>query len=160
MNALPEAYYSCLPFHRLSAEELYAIMALRQEVFVVEQNCPYLDADGKDPQCHHLMGHLAGGRLVTYTRLIPPGLAYAGYAAFGRVVTSMEVRGKGFGRPLMEATLSWMQKLFGAVPVKISAQTYLIPFYESYGFSTDGELYLEDDIPHIAMINSSVAGMV
>lgn len=154
MNALPEAFFCCLPFQRLSLEELYAIMALRQEVFIVEQNCPYLDADGKDPGCHHLMGYLAGGRLVAYTRLIPPGLAYEGYAAFGRVVTSMEVRGKGFGRPLMEATLKWMHQLYGNAPIKISAQTYLIPFYQAYGFATVGELYLEDDIPHIAMVKA------
>ena len=150
----PKAFFNCLPFQKFSLNELYDVMALRQEVFVVEQNCPYLDADGKDPDCYHLLGYEANGQLVAYTRLIPPGLVYEHYAAFGRVVTSPIVRGKGFGRLLMDATLEWIQQLYGNHPVKISAQSYLIPFYESYCFSKVGEPYLEDNIPHVAMVKA------
>lgn len=144
--------YSCLPFHQLSLTELYALMALRQEVFVVEQKCPYLDADGKDLQAHHLMGYDEQGRLLAYSRLLPRGVSYPGYPSFGRVVTAPSIRGGGQGRPLMEKTLEWMERLYGRGTIKISAQSYLIPFYESLGFRIVGEEYLEDGIPHIGMV--------
>jgi ElaA protein len=144
--------YSCLHFRELNLEQLYDILKLRQEVFVVEQNCPYLDADGLDPQCFHLMGRDGKGRLAAYVRLVPEGIVYPGYAAFGRVATSSLYRGKGHGRALMDQTMIWMARLFPNVPVKISAQKYLTRFYESYGFRIYGEEYLEDGIPHVAMV--------
>ncbi len=147
-----QLYYYCLPFQQLSSAELYAIMALRQEVFVVEQNCPYLDADGKDQQAHHLMGFDKEGRLLAYSRLMPKGLSYPRYTSMGRVLTSTSARGKGLGRGLMRESLKWMEQLYGRDAIKISAQCYLARFYESLGFHTIGEEYLEDDIPHIAMI--------
>jgi len=146
------ANYTCKKFQDLSLEELYESMALRQEVFVVEQDCPYLDADGKDQSSFHLMGHDEEGRLVAYTRLVPQGISYEKYPSIGRVVTSPIVRGKGVGKELMEASIEWCEKLWPGVSIKISAQTYLKKFYESLGFNQVGEGYLEDDIPHIPML--------
>ena len=147
--------FICAPFDALSIHQLYAVMALRQEVFVVEQNCPYLDADGKDLRAHHLMGFDEEGALIAYCRLLPPGLVYHGYASIGRVVNAPHMRGKGMGIELMQEALAQCKFLFGNLPIKISAQCYLIRFYESLGFHTQGESYLEDDIPHIAMIRKT-----
>ncbi len=143
--------YQCLAFKQLSLQQLYDIMVLRQQVFVVEQHCPYLDADGKDPQAHHLLG-LQNGALRSYARLLPPGSDYPDYAALGRIVTHPSARQKGLGRDLLRRALSEVTSLYGPVGVKISAQTYLIRFYESFGFAKVGEEYLEDDIPHIGMV--------
>jgi ElaA protein len=143
--------FSCLPFHLLTPYELYDIMSLRQEVFVVEQNCPYLDADGKDPGSWHLMGRNAADKLICYTRLLPNGLAYEGYVSIGRVVSSPAVRGTGTGKILMQRSIEMCWHLFGNQPVKIGAQSYLVKFYESLGFRSTGEEYLEDGIPHTKM---------
>ena len=145
------------PFAELTVYELYDIMALRQEVFVIEQNCPYLDADGKDLKGWHLMGrHIfdenTEGVLVVYTRLLPKGVSYDDYASIGRVVSSASVRGSGAGKILMQKSIAMMEQLFPNDPVKIGAQTYLLKFYESLGFESTGEEYLEDDIPHTTMI--------
>lgn len=144
--------FLCLPFGDLTPHELYDIMALRQEVFVVEQNCPYLDCDGKDQQSWHLMGRDASGKLVAYTRLLPVGLAYENYASIGRVVSSPSVRGTGAGRELMAKSVQMARHLFGEGPIKIGAQTYLLKFYEGFGFQSTGEEYLEDGIPHTKMV--------
>ena len=140
-------------FHELTAAELYAIMRLRAEVFIVEQNCPYQDADGKDLKSHHLMGYDAGDGLVAFSRLLPPGVSYA-EASIGRVVSSPKVRRTGAGRELMKQSLLEMEKLFGKGPVRIGAQAYLRKFYEDFGFVQEGEEYLEDGIPHIIMLRS------
>ena len=145
-------FIKCLPFYRLNLDEIYDCMALRQEVFVVEQNCPYLDADGKDQDAWHLMGYDKNNTLIAYTRLLPKGISYEKYASIGRVVTSPNARGLGAGKDIMTASKDWCQKLFPNDPVKISAQTYLLKFYQSLGFEPVGEGYLEDDIPHIGMI--------
>lgn len=145
-------HFSCLPFDQLTPRELYAIMALRQEVFVVEQNCPYLDADGKDIEAWHLMGRDEGGRLLAYTRLLPEGVSYPGYSSIGRVVSAPAARGTGAGRLVMQRSIDLCRHLFGPLPVKIGAQTYLLRFYESLGFRSTGEEYLEDGIPHTKMI--------
>lgn len=145
-------YFSCLPFDQLTPRELYAIMALRQEVFVVEQNCPYLDADGKDIEAWHLMGRDERGRLLAYTRLLPEGVSYPGYSSIGRVVSAPVARGTGAGRLVMQRSIDLCRHLFGPLPVKIGAQTYLLRFYESLGFRSTGEEYLEDGIPHTKMI--------
>ena len=145
-------YFRCKPFSELNVDELYEIMALRQEVFVVEQDCPYLDADGKDQHAWHLMGFDKNDTLIAYARIVPPGISYENYVSIGRIVSSPSVRGKGTGKKLMEASLDAVKKLFNNQPIKISAQCYLIRFYESFGFKTTGTEYLEDNIPHIAMI--------
>lgn len=147
-----ELEVTCRPFEALTVYELYEIMALRQEVFVVEQNCPYLDADGKDLQAWHVLGRDRAGRLVAYTRLLPVGVSYENYASIGRVVSAPSVRGMGAGRAIMAHSLAWCERLFGPTPLKISAQTYLLRFYEHFGFRSTGEEYLEDGIPHTAMV--------
>ncbi len=144
--------FICKKFNDLSLQELYDIMALRQEVFVVEQDCPYQDADGKDLAAWHLMGMDKNGKLVAYTRLMPKGISYEKYPSFGRVVISLSSRGGGIGRKLMVETLNWMEKLFPKEDVKISAQCYLEKFYKSLGFEIVGEEYLEDGIPHYPML--------
>lgn len=144
--------FTCKPFNQLSPMELYEIMALRQEVFIVEQNCPYLDADGKDPASWHLLDRNADGFLNGYCRLVPEGVSYPGYTSIGRVVTSPSARRKGYGKLLIQEAIRRARELFGNQPIKISAQSYLLDFYQSFGFVPVGEEYLEDDIPHTAMI--------
>lgn len=144
--------FSCHPFSELAPHELYEIMALRQEVFVVEQNCPYLDADGKDLQSWHLMGRDRAGKLICYTRLLPEGLSYKGYTSIGRVVSSPSARGTGAGKVLVQRSIDLCRQLFGNQPIKIGAQSYLLKFYEGFGFRSTGEEYLEDGIPHTKMI--------
>jgi ElaA protein len=142
----------CLPFYQLNLDEIYTSMALRQEVFVVEQDCPYLDADGKDQEAWHMMGWDEEGDLVAYTRLLPKGISYENYASIGRVISSSKVRGKGAGKEIMIASIEACKKLFPNQKVKISAQVYALTFYRNLGFEVVGEEYLEDDIPHMSMI--------
>ena len=142
----------CNYFEELSLIELYEIGRLRQEVFVLEQNCPYVDFDGKDLYCYHLMGFDENNRLVAYSRIVPKGVSYEDYISIGRVITSGLVRKSGLGRILMLESISVCEKLFGKSDIKISAQTYLLKFYESLGFVSTGKEYLEDDIPHTEMI--------
>jgi ElaA protein len=137
-------------FDELTPHELYAILQLRNEVFVVEQNCVFQDADDKDQQCWHYMGW-RDGYLAAYIRIVPPGVAYA-YPSIGRVVTSLKSRGTGIGKKLMNNGITIVQQLFGEGPIKIGAQLYLKKFYESLGFEQVGEIYDEDGIDHIYMI--------
>ena len=153
--------FSCLSFEELSLHQLYELLALRQEVFAVEQDCVYQDADGKDQQSWHLLGcDDRTGKLLAYCRLMPKGLVYEDYIAIGRVITAQEARGKGLGKKLMQEGIREIQKLLGAQAIKISAQSYLQKFYSELGFEATGEEYLEDGIPHIAMIrkNSNLDG--
>ena len=156
--------FKCVHFSELTVYELYAALSLRQEVFCVEQNCVYLDTDGKDLLGYHLLVYADlsknaadteggdGGELVAYTRLLPRGVSYADYASIGRVTNSSKVRGYGVGKKLMEESIRQMGILFPNEPVKIGAQTYLLKFYTELGFVSTGHEYLEDDIPHISMI--------
>ncbi len=142
----------CVPFQELSLAELYDIMYLRQEVFVVEQNCLFIDADYKDQPAWHLMCRDAQGKLIAYTRLLDVGDAYEGYTSIGRVVNAPSARGGGIGRELMRLSIEWIEKLFPNNAIKIGAQCYLLSFYQSFGFQTIGYEYIEDGIPHIQMI--------
>ena len=142
----------CKYFEELSLKELYEIGRLRQEVFVLEQNCPYVDFDGKDYFCYHLMGMDDLGKLVAYSRIVPKGVSYDDYISIGRVITSGLVRKSGLGRILMQESISACERLFGKSDIKISAQTYLLKFYQSLDFESTGKEYLEDDIPHTEMI--------
>ena len=137
-------------FEDLSPYELYAILRLRSEVFVVEQNCVFLDMDDKDQQCYHLLGWQSD-LLTAYTRLVPPGISYE-QPSIGRVVTSPAVRGGGIGKLLMQKSIDEIIKLFGKSSIKIGAQLYLKSFYESLGFMQVGDIYDEDGIDHIKMI--------
>ncbi|MFT4664654.1 MAG: ElaA protein [Polaribacter sp.] len=146
--------FLCLPFYELNLDQLYDILRLRQAVFVVEQDCPYLDTDGNDQKSLHLMGFYEG-ELVAYTRLVPKGISYEKYASIGRVITSDKIRGKGFGKLLMSTSVNKLFEFWGQQAIKISAQSHLIPFYKTIGFGPTGEEYLEDGIPHAAMIRAS-----
>lgn len=136
-------------FDDLTPHQLYAVLQLRNEVFVVEQDCVFQDADGKDQDCYHLMG-FNENKLAAYTRLVPPGVIYP-EISIGRVVTSPAVRRGGAGRLLMQKSIDSCYELFGVLPIKIGAQLYLQKFYESFGFRQISEVYLEDSIPHIYM---------
>lgn len=137
-------------FDKLSPKELYAAMQLRNEVFVVEQNCVYQDADNKDPFCFHLF-IWKQEKLIAYTRLLPPGLAYT-EMSIGRVVSSPAYRRTGAGRLLIRESIKACHQLFGPGSIHIGAQLYLQKFYESFGFEQCSDVYLEDDIEHIEMV--------
>ena len=139
-------------FDELTPQELYAILQLRNEVFVVEQNCVFQDADNKDQFSYHLMGW-DGEKLIAYSRIIPPGMVYE-FPSIGRVVTSPLFRRNGSGKILMNESIKAIEKLFGDAAIKLGAQLYLKKFYESFGFIQSGEIYLEDGIQHIEMIRS------
>lgn len=137
-------------FHELDVNELYAILKLRQEVFIVEQSCPYLDADGFDAQATHLYARSDGGDVVACARLFAPGRKHE-CAVIGRVVTAPSVRRTGLGRELMRRAISAIEDQHGHGPIWLGAQKYLERFYASLGFVRDGEDYLEDGIPHLPM---------
>lgn len=138
-------------FHALTTEELYKILALRAEVFVVEQNCPYQDVDGKDLNSIHVLGYIKN-QLVAYARVLGQGISYQEYASIGRIVTSPSIRGNNHGHDLVDFSIKVCQKIFPSQPIKISAQAHLEKFYNAHSFKATGEAYLEDDIPHIGMI--------
>jgi ElaA protein len=140
-------------FEELNVAELYELLKLRSRVFVVEQDCVFLDMDGLDYRAHHLLGY-ADGVLSACTRILPAGVAYPEYPSIGRVVTAPEVRGKAFGFALMLESIERLHQLYGKVAIKIGAQLYLKRFYESLGFEQAGEVYLEDGIEHIPMIRN------
>ncbi|WP_297338171.1 GNAT family N-acetyltransferase [Algoriphagus sp.] len=140
-------------FDELSVQELYHLLRLRSEVFVVEQNCVFLDQDNKDQKCHHLLLY-ADKQLAGYCRLVPAGLSYP-EVAIGRVVSSPEFRGKGIGRKVMELGIEYGQKLYGPCDIRLGAQTYAMDFYKSLGFVSEGETYDEDGIEHIEMVKKA-----
>ena len=141
--------YTIKPFDSLTAHELYAILQLRNLVFAVEQNCVYPDMDDKDQFSWHLMGWQEQ-RLVAYTRLIPPGVAYP-EPSIGRVVTAPLVRRTGEGRELMRRSIAFIRERYKDHPIRIGAQLYLRNFYSSLGFVQTSDIYLEDGIEHIEM---------
>ncbi len=137
-------------FDQLLTSELYAILKLRSEVFVVEQNCVYLDADGKDAAALHLFS-MEGDRCIAYLRIMGQGNYYKEYSSIGRVVVHPDSRGQRLAYGLIEQSLIQCKNNFPTSPIKISAQKYLQHFYEKCGFAYQGEDYLEDGIPHCAM---------
>lgn len=137
-------------FKELSTDELYGILQLRSEVFVVEQDCVYQDIDGKDFNALHVLG-LKNGKIVAYARAFRPG-DYFQAASIGRVVVSKEERQNQYGVDIMDAAIIAIQERFNETRIDLSAQTYLKRFYNDLGFRESGEEYLEDGIPHILMI--------
>ncbi|MFN0033086.1 MAG: GNAT family N-acetyltransferase [Flavobacteriales bacterium] len=135
----------------LTADELYELLALRMQVFVVEQNCPYQDADGKDKKSLHLFATADDGTMYACARLVKPGVSYAEWSV-GRVATSAQVRRAGLGRELMQRAMDYFKTEQNNPPIRISAQSYLQKFYEGYDFVCTGKEYMEDDIPHIEML--------
>ncbi|MFD0931843.1 GNAT family N-acetyltransferase [Psychroflexus salinarum] len=138
-----------LPFSELSTQQMYDILQLRSEVFVVEQDCVYQDIDGHDDKAFHVLFY-DKDILVAYSRILPPG-AYFDELSIGRVIVKETYRSQKLGHELMKASISFSLKTYPKSMIKISAQQYLIKFYESHGFVISGEGYLEDGIPHIGM---------
>lgn len=139
-------------FNDLSLIELYMLLQLRAEVFVVEQNCVYQDIDGKDDKALHILG-FKNAELVAYTRCFKPG-DYFEKASIGRVIVKENFRKYGYGHQIMRASVKEIEERFHTSSIKLSAQQYLTSFYESHGFEQTGKGYLEDGIPHIAMIKA------
>lgn len=141
----------CLTFPQLSTEQLYQLLKLRVDVFVVEQNCPYPELDNKDKieGVFHLLGY-QDGELVAYSRLLCPGISYNN-VSFGRVAIALSARGKGLGQTLLSAVLAYCQQFWPDQDIDIGAQEYLLGFYQSFGFKAISEVYLEDDIRHLDM---------
>jgi len=142
------------PFSVMSAAQLHGLLALRADVFVVEQNCPYLDPDSKDLVSHHLWAEDSGGTAVAVARVVPPGVSYP-EPSIGRVATALSERRTGLGRELMRRALAHAEKLYPGRDVVISAQSYLLRFYQELGFRPEGAEYDEDGIPHIQMRKTS-----
>ncbi len=140
-------------FDDLSTRQLYQIIALRMDVFAVEQNCAYQDLDNKDQQAWHLCAW-DGNSLVAYLRLLAPGVKYV-EPSIGRVIISATHRGSGLGRGLMEEGMSGTEMRFPGAGIRLSAQQHLTEFYSSLGFVATGDVYLEDQIPHIEMYKPS-----
>ncbi|RZJ30412.1 MAG: GNAT family N-acetyltransferase [Flavobacterium sp.] len=136
-------------FEALSLSELYEVLKLREEVFIVEQNCVYQDLDGKDQKALHLIGEFQG-EIAAYARLFKPG-DYFDEASIGRVVIRQKYRSRKWGHDLMREAILAVVQYFQEENITISAQLYLQKFYEAHGFEAVGESYLEDDIPHIKM---------
>lgn len=139
-------------FEALTTNELYAILRLRSEVFVVEQDCVYQDLDYKDKKAQHVIGWI-DNTIVAYTRIFDIKL-YFDEASIGRVVVDKKYRSKGFGKDIMEASINAIKSHYNQTKIKISAQTYLVKFYNELGFKEHGKPYLEDGIPHTVMIKN------
>jgi ElaA protein len=137
-------------FDSLTAKELYSLLQLRNEVFIVEQNCPYQDLDNKDLEAWHLMA-FEENKLIAYARLLAPGISYR-ESSIGRVVSSPAIRKNGMGKELMRESIMQIRNLFQTDTIRIGAQLYLKKFYESFGFVQTGDPYMEDNIPHIIML--------
>lgn len=137
-------------FDELTNLELYNLLKERTLVFVVEQNCPYLEVDGKDPFSYHLFKE-DNGEIIAYLRIVPAGISYQ-EVSLGRVFVKREYRGQGMAKELLKRGLDFIQKELKETNVKIQAQDYLRSFYSSFGFQTISETYLEDNIPHVDML--------
>ena len=142
--------WNARPFAALTLDELYRILQLRQDVFMLEQACVYRDLDNKDQHSFHLMGS-HGNVLAAYTRLIPLGVSYADAVSIGRVVVSGDFRGKGFGEELMLRSIDAIEALFGRNTIKIGAQQHLHSFYNRLGFEQTSAPYMDAGILHIEM---------
>ncbi|MBT8254440.1 MAG: GNAT family N-acetyltransferase [Flavobacteriaceae bacterium] len=140
-------------FSELSCQELYDLLQLRSEVFVVEQHCVYLDMDGKDEKAIHVLG-FEDDKLVAYLRIFKPGDYYE-ETTIGRVVVKKKMRSKGYGYDIMKASIKAVETKINSQKITVSAQTYLRKFYNELGFIEQGEEYMEDDIPHIRMTRLS-----
>ncbi|WP_428775246.1 GNAT family N-acetyltransferase [Vibrio sp.] len=144
--------WQCLSFDQLSNQQLYDLLRLRVDVFVVEQTCPYPELDGHDhhPEVMHLLGYQAG-QLVACARLLPPGITYPN-ASIGRIATHLDVRKQKLGHQLVNKALTVAEQQWPESDIEIGAQHHLVAFYQQHGFSITSEMYLEDGIPHIDMI--------
>ena len=151
MNTNTNLRWVTKTFAELTVDELYDVLRLRSEVFIVEQKCIFLDVDNNDQKAFHTIGFI-GDEVVATTRLFEKDIMYDGYQSIGRVVSASKHRGLGIGKALMQYSISECERLFGKGPIKIGAQLYLKKFYSEQGFEQSGDMYLEDDIDHIPMI--------
>lgn len=159
MTSFTESFtWQCLHFRDLSAQSIYKILQARQIVFVVEQNCVYLDADSVDTQCHHLIvwsEYSAQSVIAAYLRIVPPGIKYE-EPSLGRIITTPEFRGKGLGKKIVQNGITTLLSFYPSSPIRIAAQHYLENFYQAFGFQAVSPVYLEDNIPHIDMVRPFV----
>lgn len=146
--------WSVKKFTEFNVHELYEVLRLRSEVFVVEQNCVFPDMDNKDQFCEHLSG-CREEVLYAYARIVPPGISYE-FASIGRIVVSQAGRGEKLGKELLHMAIGRIESVYGQVPIRIGAQLYLKAFYESFGFLQTSDVYLEDGINHIEMTRKSL----
>lgn len=144
-------HWQLVPFTQLTTQQLYQLLQLRVDVFVVEQTCPYPELDGKDclPQVHHLLGYKED-ELIACARLLPEGVSYPS-VSIGRVATKQTHRGGGLGHQLIQQALAGCERLWPQSDIEIGAQEHLADFYAQHGFVATSAMYLEDDIPHIDM---------
>ena len=138
-------------FKDLSVDEYFEILHLRTAIFVVEQDCPYQEVDEKDRLSFHLFGRAENEEVIAVTRILPQGVSY-NEISIGRVALKKEYRGKGIADELMKETFQFIENELGQQPIRISAQKYLLNYYNKHGFKQVGKGYLEDNIPHIEMI--------
>jgi len=143
--------YLVKAFDELSGAEVYQIGQLRQQVFIIEQDCNYLDFDGRDLHALHLLVKNDKNELVGYCRLLPQNIVYPSENSIGRVVNAKAVRGQGIGRKMMEIAIKACHEQLGKITIRISAQDYLVKFYQSLGFIATDTRYLEDNLPHTEM---------
>jgi ElaA protein len=159
MQEMPSLLWKTKPFHQLNVFELHAIYKLRQEVFVVEQECAYLDADGQDQFAIHVFGVDDDGKVMVYCRVIPPENRM-GEAIIGRVATHPSIRHQGIGKQVMQKAFKLIDDQYGKISILIDAQYYLKVFYEELGFIQQGDIFDLDGIAHIRMkkeVNSLVS---
>ena len=140
-------------FDDLSAREWHDIVVARESVFILEQTCAFLDADGADPECAHLIGRV-GGEIATYARIVPPGLKFP-EPSIGRVLTTKNFRRGGYGQALMKEAVARCDALYPGQGIRIGAQRYLEVFYTGFGFATVSEPYDEDGIMHVIMLRAA-----
>ena len=145
--------WQCLTFHSLTPVQLYSVLQLRSEVFVVEQACIYQDLDDLDQDAMHLVGYL-DDQLVCYARLVPPSIKYE-EPALGRIASSPSVRRSGYGRAVVSRAIEICQDIWPSEGIRISAQQRLENFYKEFGFKTVSTPYLEDGLPHVEMVRPS-----
>ncbi len=151
MNSIPGISWHWYSFHELSNSQLYSLLKLRQDVFIIEQECLYPDMDDLDQHCMHLLGY-EGEQLIACLRLIPEEFSNSGNTSLGRIITISHKRGMGLGSLLMNETMAYLVEHFSGKKIQLSAQHHLQSYYYKYGFERFGEPYDEDGILHIAML--------
>jgi len=153
---MPNIQWEVMTFQQLTVQQLYDVLQLRVNVFVVEQQCAYRELDEYDrhPETRHVYGRNEGGQLIAYARILSPGLRYP-EVNLGRFVVRADSRKQGIGHQLLQAALQKISRFWAQTPIRISAQEYLQAFYAQYGFIRVSEMYLEDGIPHVEMVKKT-----
>jgi ElaA protein len=146
--------WQCAHFSEFSAAQLYAVLSMRSEVFIVEQNCVYQDMDGVDIDCLHVIGWTSDQQVAAYMRIVPPGRKFA-EVSLGRVITSNTARGTGIGKQLLTRGLELIAAHYPGLAIRIHAQAYLEKFYGTFGFVTVSDVFMEDNIPHCVMMKAA-----